>query len=202
MNRVGVNVNTASKYLLAYVAGLGNKLAESIVSYREENGLIQSRAELKKIPKMGAKSFEQSVGFLRVPVSKNVLDNSAVHPENYKTVLKMAKSMKVGVEDLIGSHELLSQVNQADFVTESAGKFTITDIIDELKKPGIDPREEAKVLEVDNVIICAGQVPFKELYQPLLDIGKKVHVIGGADFASELDAKRAINQGARIAVKL
>lgn len=147
VNKVGVNVNTASKYLLAYVSGLGAKLAESIVHYREENGLIQSRAELKKIPKMGAKSFEQSAGFLRVPISKNPLDNSAVHPENYKIVKEVAKSLKLEVGELIANTKVLGEINSADFLREGVGEYTFNDIISELKKPGVDPRKQAKLFE-------------------------------------------------------
>jgi len=146
VNKVGVNVNTASKYLLAYVSGLGLKLADNIVKYREDNGLIQSRNELKKIPKMGAKSFEQSGGFLRVPISKNPLDNSAVHPENYKFIESLAKFLKVESSALIGNKELLAQLNYADFESE-IGEFTFNDIIFELNKPGIDPRQKAKIFE-------------------------------------------------------
>jgi len=147
VNKVGVNVNTASKYLLAYVSGLGLKLAESIVEYRESKGLIQTRTDLKKIPKMGAKSYEQSAGFLRVPQSKNPLDNSAVHPENYKTVQKIAKYLKCDIETFVGNESLLNQVNPLDFITDEVGEFTINDIINELKKPGLDPRQEAKLFE-------------------------------------------------------
>ena len=147
VNKVGVNVNTASKYLLAYVSGLGLKLAESIVNYREENGLIQSRSELKKIPKMGAKSFEQSAGFLRVPNSKNPLDNSAVHPENYKVVKDIAKSLKLEVINVIANTEVLEQINTTDFIGNSIGEYTFNDIVSELKKPGIDPRRQAKIFE-------------------------------------------------------
>lgn len=147
VNKVGVNVNTASKYLLAYVSGLGLKLAESIVNYREENGLIQSRVELKKIPKMGAKSFEQSAGFLRVPISKNPLDNSTVHPENYKVVKEISKSLKLEVENLIANPEVLEGVNPVGFIGDNIGEYTFNDIISELKKPGVDPRKQAKIFE-------------------------------------------------------
>jgi len=147
VNKVGVNINTASKYLLAYVSGLGLKLAESIVEYREKNGLIQSREDLKNIPKMGAKSFEQSAGFLRVPISKNPLDNSSVHPENYELVEKMAKQLKIKIIDLIGDENLINQINVNDFVSDKVGGFTITDILNELKKPGFDPRKQAKIFE-------------------------------------------------------
>jgi len=152
VNKVGVNVNTASKYLLAYVSGLGLKLAESIVEYREKNGLIESRQALKKIPKMGAKSFEQSAGFLRVPISKNPLDNSSVHPENYKTITRIAKHLKLDVETLIGNTEALNSITNSDFSSETVGEFTLNDILNELKKPGIDPRQATETFEfTDNI---------------------------------------------------
>jgi len=152
VNKVGVDVNTASKYLLAYVSGLGIKLAESIIDYREINGLIESRQELKKIPRMGTKSFEQAAGFLRVPISKNPLDNSSVHPENYKTVTKIAKSLKLEITNIIGNQDILNQLNVSKFITDSTGKYTINDIITELKKPGIDPRQEIESFEfTDNI---------------------------------------------------
>ena len=146
VNKIGVNVNTASKYLLAYVSGLGLKLAENIISYREKNGLISSRDELKNIPKMGAKSFEQSAGFLRIPQSKNPLDNSAVHPENYAFIGKIAKHLKTQISDLIGNVNLLETLNYSDFETQ-IGEYTFNDIINELKKPGLDPRKQAKIFE-------------------------------------------------------
>ena len=146
VNKVGVNVNTASKYLLAYVSGLGLKLAENIVNYREKNGLIKSRKELKDVPKMGAKSFEQSAGFLRVPISSNPLDNSAVHPENYNFVKLLANHLNVKTSDLIGNDELLNQLKYSDFENK-IGKFTFNDIVNELKKPGLDPRQQAKIFE-------------------------------------------------------
>jgi uncharacterized protein len=147
VNNVGVNVNTASKYLLAYVSGLGEKLAESIIDYRQENGMLKSREQLKKIPKMGAKSFEQSAGFLRVVNSENPLDNSAVHPEHYNLVKKIAKKLKVNITDLIGDKTLLNTINKKDFIDDLIGEFTLNDIINELQKPGVDPRKLAKIFE-------------------------------------------------------
>ncbi len=141
VNKVGVNVNTASKYLLAYVSGMGIKLAESIVNYRETNGLIQSREELKKIPKMGKKSFEQAAGFLRIPISKNPLDNSSVHPENYKIVKDITKEFKIDINNIISNNEILDKINIENYI-DKVGTYTITDIINELKKPGVDPRQE------------------------------------------------------------
>jgi uncharacterized protein len=146
VNKVGVNINTASKYLLSYVSGLGPKLAENIVNYREENGLFKSREDILKVPKMGAKSFEQAVGFLRIPQSKNPLDNSGVHPENYKFVEKIAKRLKKEIPELIGDNATLKSLNYDDF-KDDIGIFTFNDILEELRKPGLDPRQKAKMFE-------------------------------------------------------
>ncbi len=143
VNSVGVNLNTASPYLLAYVAGIGPALAENIVAYRSQNGAFSSRAELKKVPRLGAKAFEQCAGFLRVKDSKNPLDNSAVHPESYDIVDSMAKSLGIKTSELVGNAEFCSRINAADFVNEKAGLPTINDILKELAKPGLDPREQA-----------------------------------------------------------
>lgn len=143
VNTVGVNLNTASPYLLSYVAGIGPSIAANIVAYRAEQGGFKSRAELKKVPRLGAKAFEQCAGFLRIKQAKNPLDNSAVHPESYGIVDAMAKALGVRVADLIGNAELCSKIVAKDFVTESAGLPTVNDIIKELQKPGLDPRESA-----------------------------------------------------------
>jgi uncharacterized protein len=142
VNKVGVNINTASKYLLAYVSGIGTKLAESIVEYREINGLIQSREEIKLIPKMGKKSYEQSAAFLNIPISLNPLDNSSVHPENYNLVLKFATKLSSNINDIISNSEKLNKINVDHYIDDNIGKYTIDDIINELKKPGIDPRQK------------------------------------------------------------
>jgi uncharacterized protein len=150
VNAVGVDLNTASPYLLSYVSGLGPGLAENIVAYRTENGGIKSREDLKKVKRLGDKAFEQAAGFLRVRDSENPLDNSAVHPESYKVVAKMAKALKVEIKDLVGNEELVKSIKKEQF-SEIDG-FTFEDIIKELKKPGRDPRKAAKVLEFDSRI--------------------------------------------------
>lgn len=150
VNQVGVNVNTASPYLLAYVSGLGTSLAQSIFDYRKENGSFKDRATLKKVPRLGAKAFEQCAGFLRIPDGKNVLDNSAVHPESYPIVKKMAKQLDIKVEDLVGNQEVLKNLDRKDFAY--IDKFLFDDLIKELKKPGRDPRKNIKVLEFDSTV--------------------------------------------------
>ena len=149
VNLVGVNVNTASKHLLTYVSGLGPTLAQNIVDYRTENGAFHSRKELLKVPRMGAKAFEQCAGFLRIPQADNPLDNSAVHPESYAIVEKMAKDLKCSVADLIKNKELRSQRDIKNYVTDTVGLPTLTDILQELDKPGRDPRQKIQVFEFD-----------------------------------------------------
>lgn len=149
VNLVGVNVNTASKHLLTYVSGLGSTLAQNIVDYRTENGAFHSRKELLKVPCMGAKAFEQCAGFLRIPQADNPLDNSAVHPESYAIVEKMAKDLKCSVADLIKNKELRSQIDIKNYVTDTVGLPTLTDILQELDKPGRDPRQKIQVFEFD-----------------------------------------------------
>lgn len=149
VNLVGVNVNTASKHLLTYVSGLGPTLAQKIVDYRTENGAFHSRKELLKVPRMGAKAFEQCAGFLRIPQADNPLDNSAVHPESYAIVEKMAKDLKCSVADLIKNKELRSQIDIKNYVTDTVGLPTLTDILQELDKPGRDPRQKIQVFEFD-----------------------------------------------------
>lgn len=149
VNLVGVNVNTASKHLLTYVSGLGSTLAQNIVDYRTENGSFHSRKELLKVPRMGAKAFEQCAGFLRIPQADNPLDNSAVHPESYAIVEKMAKDLKCSVADLIKNKELRSQIDIKNYVTDTVGLPTLTDILQELDKPGRDPRQKIQVFEFD-----------------------------------------------------
>lgn len=149
VNLVGVNVNTASKHLLTYVSGLGPTLAQNIVDYRTENGAFHSRKELLKVPRMGAKAFEQCAGFLRIPQADNPLDNSAVHPESYAIVEKMAKDLKCSVADLIKNKELRSQIDIKNYVTDTVGLPTLTDILQELDKPGRDPRQKIQVFEFE-----------------------------------------------------
>jgi uncharacterized protein len=152
VNSVGVNVNTASKSLLSYVSGIGEKLAENIVEYRNKNGAFKSRQEIKKVKRLGDKAFEQGAGFLRIVSAENPLDNSAVHPESYGIVAKMAKQLKVNVTDLVGNKELLKLINLKDYTTETVGLPTLKDIVKELEKPGLDPRKKAKVFEFDPTI--------------------------------------------------
>lgn len=140
VNQVGVNLNTASKSLLTYVSGLNAQTAQQIVNYRKENGLFKGRTELKKVSRLGPKAFEQCAAFLRIPGAKNVLDNSAVHPESYGIVSNMAKKHHCAVEDLIANEALRKQVVATDYVSEQAGLLTVNDIIKELAKPGRDPR--------------------------------------------------------------
>ncbi len=143
VNSVGVNLNTASPYLLAYVAGIGKTLAESIVDYRSENGAFKSRESLKKVPKLGEKTFRQCAGFLRIRGAENPLDGSAVHPESYHIVDKMARDLGVKVKELVGNDSLCKRISPDRYVTPEKGLPTINDIIKELAKPGLDPRSEA-----------------------------------------------------------
>ncbi len=147
VNRVGVNLNTASKHLLTYVSGLGAQLAQNIVDYRAENGAFTSRKELMKVKRMGAKAFEQCAGFLRISNAENPLDNSAVHPESYSVVEQMAKDVNCTVADLIGDKELQKKITITNYVTETIGLPTLRDILSELEKPGRDPRTAIKVFQ-------------------------------------------------------
>jgi protein Tex len=152
VNHVGVNVNTASKHLLMYVSGLGASLAKNIVDYRNKNGAFTSREELKKVSMMGPKSFEQCGGFLRIPNAENILDSSAVHPEVYGIVAQMAKDVPCTIDDLIKQKELRKKIDKKKYITETVGEFTINDILKELEKPGLDPREAIEVFEYDATI--------------------------------------------------
>ncbi|MBP6175887.1 MAG: RNA-binding transcriptional accessory protein [Fermentimonas sp.] len=149
VNLVGVNLNTASKHLLTYVSGLGDTLAQNIIDYRSENGPFRSRSELKKVPRLGPKAFEQSAGFLRIPDSTNPLDNSAVHPESYPIVEKMAKDLNTSVKELINNKPLIDSIEIDRYKTDSVGEETLTDILLELEKPGRDPRSKVQLLEFD-----------------------------------------------------
>lgn len=149
VNSVGINLNTASKSLLSYVSGIGEKMAENIVTYRTENGAFQSRKDLKKVPRLGEKAFQQSSAFLRIHQAKNPLDNSAVHPESYTLVEKMAKDLKVKSEELIGDKEKIKLIDAEKYTSENIGILGIKDILKELEKPGLDPRKSAKVFEFD-----------------------------------------------------
>ena len=152
VNFVGVDVNTASKHLLQYVSGISATLAANIVQYRAANGPFKSRAELKKVPMMGPKSFEQCAGFLRIPGAPNPLDNSSVHPESYGLVEQMAKDVQASLEELIKRSELRKQINKKKYITETTGEFTIEDILKELEKPGRDPRTQIEEFKFDETI--------------------------------------------------
>lgn len=145
VNSVGVNINTTSYSLLSYVSGIGPKLAENIMNYRSKNGAFTSRNDIKKVPRLGDKAFEQCAGFLRIKGSKNPLDDSAVHPESYTIVKKMAKDEGVSVSELIGNKTLLQKINLKHYCTQTIGLLTLEDIVKELEKPGLDIRKQAKV---------------------------------------------------------
>ncbi len=149
VNQVGVNLNTASKHLLTYVSGLGPSLAQNIVDYRHEHGAFTSRSELKKVPRLGSVAYEQCAGFLRIPNARNPLDNSAVHPERYALVEVMAKEQQCTVSNLISNHERLKQIPLQQFVTSEVGLPTLHDILKELEKPGLDPREQLEEFRFD-----------------------------------------------------
>jgi uncharacterized protein len=149
VNSVGINVNTASKHLLSYVSGIGEKLAENIVQYRSENGPFTSRSQLKKVPRLGEKAYQQGAAFIRIHQAKNPLDNSAVHPEAYPIVEKMAKDLGVSVQELIANKAKTSSIQPANYTTPEIGILGLKDIIKELEKPGLDPRKSAQVFEFD-----------------------------------------------------
>ncbi|SDF04968.1 Tex family protein [Epilithonimonas hungarica] len=149
VNSVGINLNTASKSLLSYVSGIGEKMAENIVNFRTENGAFTERKDLKRVPRLGEKVYQQAAAFVRIKNAKNPLDNSAVHPEAYKTVEKMAKDLGLKTEDLISNKEKIALINPEKYVTDDIGILGIKDILKELEKPGLDPRKAAKVFEFD-----------------------------------------------------
>ncbi|CAM3957055.1 MULTISPECIES: Tex family protein [Flavobacterium] len=149
VNSVGININTASKSLLSYVSGIGEKMAENIVAYRSENGPFEDRKQLKKVPRLGEKAFQQAAAFIRIRDGKNPLDNSAVHPESYKIVEKMAKDLGIKTNELVANKEKISQIKPENYITEEIGILGLQDILKELEKPGLDPRKSAKVFEFD-----------------------------------------------------
>lgn len=215
VNLVGVNLNTASSHLLTYVSGLGPQLALNIVNYRAENGAFASRKELMKVPRMGAKAFEQCAGFLRISDAKNPLDRTAVHPESYHIVERMAKDLRCTVDELIASKELRGKVRVADYVTETVGLPTLQDIMQELDKPGRDPRKEIKVFEFDRNVrtiqdlregmILPGIVGNITNFGAFVDIGIKenglVHLSQLADrFVSDPTEVVAIHQQVMVRV--
>jgi uncharacterized protein len=152
VNFVGVDVNTASKHLLKYVSGITSTLANNIVQYRLQNGPFKTREELRKVPMMGPKSFEQCAGFLRIPSAANPLDASSVHPESYALVEEMAKDVQASLEELIKNAELRKKINKRKYISEKAGEFTIEDILKELEKPGRDPRAPIEEFQFDQTI--------------------------------------------------
>jgi uncharacterized protein len=149
VNAVGVNINTASKSLLAYVSGIGEKMAENIVAYRSENGPFEERKQLKKVPRLGEKAYQQAAAFIRIPNAKNPLDNSAVHPEAYPVIEKIAKDLKLKTAELISNKEIIAKIPVENYITGDIGILGLKDILKELEKPGVDPRKSAKVFEFD-----------------------------------------------------
>ena len=209
VNRVGVNLNTASRHLLAYVSGLGPALARSVVEYRAANGEFRSRRDLLKVPRLGAKAFEQCAGFLRIPGASDPLDASAVHPESYPVVGRMASDLGVRVADLLSSAELRAKIDLQRYVTERTGLPTLRDILSELARPGLDPRGEARIFEFADVhsiddlregMVLPGIVTNVAAFGAFVDIGVKqdglVHVSELSDryVASPSDAVRLRQQ--------
>ena len=214
VNRVGVNLNTASRHLLAYVSGLGPALARSVVEYRAANGEFRSRRHLLKVPRLGAKAFEQCAGFLRIPGASDPLDASAVHPESYPVVGRMASDLGVRVADLLSSAELRAKIDLQRYVTERTGLPTLRDILSELARPGLDPRGEARIFEFADVhsidglregMVLPGIVTNVAAFGAFVDIGIKqdglVHVSELSDryVASPSDAVR-LRQQVRVRV--
>ena len=215
VNKVGVNVNTASKYLLTYISGLGPALAENVVAYIQENGALKSREELKKVKRMGAKAFEQSAGFLRIEGAGNPLDNSAVHPESYYIVEKMARDLGVGVHELIGNETLCGRIEPQRYVDEKTGLLTLKDIVAELRKPGRDPRTMAKVFSFAEGIskiedlqvgmVIPGIVTNITGFGAFVDVGVKqdglVHISEIADrYVTDPAAELVLNQQVMVKV--
>ena len=149
VNSVGININTASKSLLSYVSGIGEKMAENIVAYRSENGPFEDRKQLKKVPRLGEKAYQQAAAFIRIKDGKNPLDNSAVHPEAYTIVEKMAKDLGIKTQELVANKEKIAQIKPENYITSEIGILTLKDILKELEKPGLDPRKAAKIFEFD-----------------------------------------------------
>jgi protein Tex len=216
VNSVGVNLNTASQHLLTYISGLGPQLAENIVEYRKENGAFSSRYDLKNVPRMGAKAFEQSAGFLRIPNAKNPLDNSAVHPESYKIVQKMAKDLRCELNDLVRNESLVSKIELQKYVTVEIGLPTLNDIKNELMKPGRDPRKPIKVFEFADGIfsiedlsegmVLPGIVNNITKFGAFVDVGVKqsglVHISELADrFVSDPNEIVKLHQHVKVRVK-
>lgn len=214
VNTVGVNLNTASKHLLAYVSGIGGTMADNIVRYRSEIGGFKERNQLLKVPRLGAKAFEQCAGFLRIKEGNNPLDASAVHPEAYPIVEKMAGDLQVDVKELIGNETLVNKIDPKKYVTEQFGELTLRDILNELKKPGLDPRNEleqfefAQIYKIEDVqigMIVPGMVTNLTRFGAFVDIGVKqdglVHV---SEIANRYisDPGEALKLGQKVQVKV
>jgi uncharacterized protein len=215
VNSVGVNLNTASKSLLSYVSGIGEKMAENIVAYRTENGAFEDRNELKKVPRLGEKAFQQAAAFIRIKDGKNPLDNSAVHPEAYKIVEQMAKDLKVSLQELIGNKEKIKSIDIESYKTATVGVLALKDILKELEKPGLDPRKAAQVLEFDPTIktisdvrtgmILNGIVNNITAFGCFVDIGVKesglVHISQLKEgFVSDVNSVVKLHQHVRVKV--
>lgn len=209
VNAVGVNINTASVPLLSYVSGIGPKLAENIVGYREEKGAFASRKEILKVPRLGGKAFEQAAGFLRIKGAENPLDDSAVHPESYTLVEKMAKDEKQQLKDLIGNKAILSKMDLHKYETKTVGLLTLKDIVDELEKPGLDIRAEAKTFTFNQNIKTITDLEVGQLlpgivnnvtnFGAFVDIGIKesglIHISNLADgFVSDVSAHISLHE--------
>ncbi len=216
VNSVGVNLNTASQHLLTYISGLGPQLAENILAYRKENGAFSSRDELKKVPRMGPKAFEQAAGFLRIPDGENPLDNSAVHPESYRIVKQMAKDLNSELKDLVRNEPIVSKIDFQKYLTDEVGWPTLNDIKNELLKPGRDPRKPIKVFEFADGIfsindlhvgmILPGIVNNITKFGAFIDIGIKesglVHISEMAErFVSDPNEIVKLHQHVKVRVK-
>jgi uncharacterized protein len=215
VNSVGINVNTASKSLLSYVSGIGEKMAENIIVYRSENGPFEDRKQLKKVPRLGEKAYQQAAAFIRIKDGKNPLDNSAVHPEAYAIVEKMAKDLGVKTTDLIANKEKIAQIHPENYITSEIGILTLKDALKELEKPGLDPRKAAKVFEFDpNVrtikdlkagMILPGIVNNITAFGCFVDIGTKesglVHISQlKAGFVSDVNEVVKLHQHVQVKV--
>ncbi|MES2864770.1 MAG: Tex family protein [Bacteroidota bacterium] len=215
VNSVGINVNTASKSLLSYVSGIGEKMAENIVAFRSENGPFEDRKQLKKVPRLGEKAYQQAAAFIRIKDGKNPLDNSAVHPEAYTIVEKMAKDLGIKTHELVANKEKITQISPENYITSEIGILTLKDILKELEKPGLDPRKAAKVFEFDpNVrtikdlktgMILPGIVNNITAFGCFVDIGTKesglVHISQlKAGFVSDVNEVVKLHQHVQVKV--